>query len=184
MDAPPLSDHPDISAPDPHWPAWFAAAAEPTVDAELRGLYARLDADVAARSPTCWQSGECCHFDAYGHRLYVTALEVAWFLRGVSSGAAISTDATAKDDKSIALPMATVAGVCPYQVNKLCTTHTIRPLGCRIFFCQAGTQEWQSELYEGYLSDLRVLHDKHGLHYRYADWLALLDEARDISGQD
>ncbi len=66
---------------------------------------------------------------------------------------------------------------CPHQHDNTCTTHAIRPLGCRIFFCQEGTQDWQHELYEQYLADLRELHEQHRIEYRYADWLALLDEA-------
>lgn len=78
----------------------------------------------------------------------------------------------------MALPQMRGEEVCPFQVDRSCSTHAIRPLGCRIFFCQAGTEAWQQALYERYLDELRSLHDRHGVAYRYADWLALLDEAR------
>ena len=70
-------DEEDLAA----WSAWREAAALPEVRGAIRSLYEELDAAVAARGPTCWVSGECCKFDAYGHRLYVTGLEIAVFLQ-------------------------------------------------------------------------------------------------------
>ena len=175
------------------WSSWSAAAAEPGIDAALRGLYADLDAAVAARGPTCWTSGKCCRFDQYGHRLYVTGLEIAWFLRGVTGsdsadGADDADDAAAAEASAtdveqqtgfiLKLPqVAEHPGACPYQVGGLCSTHVMRPLGCRIFFCQRGTEAWQQDLYEQYLQQLRNLHSTHDLEYRYMDWMAALAEA-------
>jgi len=161
------------------WPAWRAAARRAVIDAAIRDLYARLDADIAARGPTCWQSGKCCKFGSYGHRLYVTGLEIAWFLGHLRS--AVGDRRSGKSSQTVAamaLPQiadrtsqtADSPDACPYQIDGLCSTHAIRPLGCRIFFCQQGTQDWQQDLYEGYLKQLRTLHDAHGLEYRYMEW--------------
>lgn len=179
---------------DTSWPLWHDAARRPAVDAAIRTLYARLDADVAARGPTCWVSGKCCNFDAFGHRLYVTALEIAWFLQQVAPSPGVDRqagrDATSvggRADATLPLPQlaagpaepdAPLPAACVYQVDGLCTTHVMRPLGCRIFFCQQGTEHWQNELYEQYLSELRTLHERHGLPYRYLEWRAGLVEAR------
>lgn len=153
------------------WRHWHAAAAKPAIDAALRDLYARLDAAVAVHSPTCWISGRCCKFDQFGHRLYVTGLEIAWFLREVQNA----------PGSVIHLPQhAETPGACPYQINGLCSTHAMRPLGCRIFFCQHGTEQWQHELYEQYLTELRLLHDAHDLDYCYMDWLAGLKESYEL----
>lgn len=153
------------------WAAWRAAAAAPAVDTAIRSLYAELDAAVAERGPTCWQSGRCCHFRDFGHRLYVTALEVAWFLEHAASPPA---------PMGLALPQLgrTREGDCPWQVDEACTAHGVRPLGCRVFFCQHGTEAWQQELYEAYLSRLKALHAAHGIGYRYLEWVAGLEEAR------
>jgi Fe-S-cluster containining protein len=140
---------------------WFSAARGGGIDAALRGMYADLDAAVAARGPTCWVSGRCCKFEAYGHRLYVTALEIAWFLGQVQPPPDVESHWTA----------------CPYQINGLCTAHAARPLGCRVFFCQRGTQEWQHALYEDFQRRLRDLHDANDLPYRYLEWRAGLREA-------
>lgn len=175
-----LADGFDIDAAA--WLAWREAAARLAIDAELRELYAALDADIAARGPTCWQSGKCCNFGGYGHRLYVTALEVVWFLGQVHGPAGESgtlpRPLPGGGEKAVALPQASERDVCPYQIDKACSTHTVRPLGCRIFFCQAGTETWQQDLYERYLAELRDLHERHNVAYRYADWMALLDEVK------
>ena len=158
------------------WRGWRDAAARPEVDAALRGLYAELDAAIAARGPTCWASGKCCKFVEFDHRLYVTGLEVAWFLGQVEAGAADGPERTGS--AGIRLPqLAETAGACPYQVAGRCTTHGVRPLGCRIFFCQAGTEVWQQDLYEVFLRRLQLLHEEYTLAYRYLDWLAGLTAA-------
>ncbi|MEM1099010.1 MAG: hypothetical protein AAGH92_09500 [Planctomycetota bacterium] len=157
------------------WLGWRHATTVPEFDVQLRGLYRELDAAIAERGPTCWQSGKCCNFGAYGHRLYVTALEVAWFLG--QAGVMLPSVTDSEDLPGISLPQANRSDVCPYQIDGSCSTHAIRPMGCRIFFCQAGTEDWQQLLYETYLERLRRLHEAHGVDYRYADWLALLDEA-------
>ncbi|MEM7575934.1 MAG: hypothetical protein AAF328_00545 [Planctomycetota bacterium] len=156
------------------WASWLASAADVEIDAAIRALYAELDERIAARGPTCWQSGKCCNFGAYGHRLYVSALEVAWFLRQV--GKASETRQPIDKPMKIALPQAATSDVCPFQIEGACSTHAVRPLGCRIFFCQAGTEAWQQELYEQYLGRLQKLHERRNIPYRYADWLALLEE--------
>ncbi len=168
------------------WPAWRTAAQRPDIDAALRDLYARLDAAIAARGPTCWQSGKCCHFDAYDHLLYVTGLEIAWFLQ---QGPGIRDQGSAERHQdnqppSLALPLIPdprslnpLPPACPYQQDHRCSTHAIRPLGCRVFFCQEGTQDWQQQLYEQFLDELRRLHDAHQLEYRYMEWRAGLRDA-------
>lgn len=142
------------------WQSWFDAAARPDIEAEIVALYRSLDAGVASRGPTCWSSGKCCKFDAYGHRLYVTGLEIARVVLHASEHT--SVDAT---DLSLH-----PSDGCVFQVDGLCSVHPIRPLGCRIFFCQQGTQDWQQELYERYQNQLIELHKQFELPYRYMEW--------------
>lgn len=171
------------------WAAWRAAVATPTVDADIRRLYADLDAAVQQRGPTCWTSGKCCNFDAYGHRLYVTGLEIAWVLEQVSGLAEHNGRGGegVKGGAGVALPLLNrstdqpLNPSCAFQRDKLCTIHAVRPMGCRVFFCQAGTQDWQGELYETYLARLRALHDAHDQPYRYMEWRAGLRQAMDAA---
>jgi len=145
------------------WRAWRTAAEDPAIDAAIRGVYADLAAETERRAPVCEQSGRCCRFDAYGHLLFVTGLEVAWFLRHAPEAA------RPRDTGTIALPQARPPG-CVYQVDGRCTAHATRPLGCRVYFCQPGTEAWQQDVYERLLDDLRRLHREHGLPYRYVEW--------------
>ncbi|MDX1683315.1 MAG: hypothetical protein R3336_09360, partial [Phycisphaeraceae bacterium] len=143
----------------------------------IRDLYAAVDAAVAERAPVCDASGRCCRFDTWGHRLYVTGLEVVWFLQEAGP-----PGETASDDSegSVALPQLADApdqDGCPWQVDRLCTAHDVRPLGCRVYFCEPGTEQWQQALYEEKLEGLRRLHDRHDLPWRYLEWRAGLAEA-------
>src|SRR5678816_2110155 len=59
------------------------------------------------------------------------------------------------------------SGRCPWYVDGLCRNRAGRPLGCRVYFCDPG---WESEMpavYERYHAELRAVHDRHGLPYRY-----------------
>ena len=168
------------------WRVWHQAAIIEPVHGAIAAIYADLDREIAARSPTCWISGRCCHFEAFGHRLYVTGLEIAWFLAklDVAGGGAAGVSSAAPSQRSNAeSPLLNwqtrlqPAGLCPFQVSKLCGVHAVRPLGCRIFFCQEGTDVWQHELYEQFLSRLRRLHDEQGLPYQYMEWRMGLAEA-------
>ena len=72
------------------------------------------------------------------------------------------------------------AASCPYQVDGACSVHTVRPMGCRVFFCQAGQEAWQRDLYERMLGELRRLHERFALPYRYAEWRGLLAEWTEV----
>lgn len=148
-----------------HWHTWRTAARDPAVDGAIRNLYDALGDAVRAHAPLCWMSGRCCSFDTFEHRLYVTGLEIAWVLGQLPHEQAEHARAAVKP-----------TGACVFQTDGLCGIHAIRPMGCRIFFCQHGTAGWQSELYEQCLSDLRALHEAHQLPYQYMEWRAgLLD---------
>ncbi|MBI1368938.1 MAG: hypothetical protein GC162_09830 [Planctomycetes bacterium] len=154
------------------WRSWADAAGEAAVDHALRDLYDRLVDDIAGRSPTCWLSGKCCKFESYGHRLYVTGLEIAWMLGQIDADARARLDA------------AELRGMdgCPFQMSKMCGVHAIRPLGCRIYYCDPAAKSWQNEVYEQYQNELRRLHDQRGLTYRYMEWRMGLEDARAAMG--
>lgn len=162
---------PQSSELDPAlWRRWAAAAATPEIDAALRRCYDDLAADIARRSPTCWISGKCCKFHSHGHLLYVTGLEIAWTVRRLDSSAMHRL-------KDFDPPG---ADGCPFQIDKMCSIHAIRPLGCRIYYCDPAAKEWQNPVYEMFLNRLRSLHDQQGLEYRYMEWREGLRQARSI----
>ena len=189
------------------WQKWREAVNQPPVVAELRAIHERVDAAVRERGPTCWTSGNCCRFESYGHRMYLTGLEVSWFLsrsREASAGDRGSgigdrnephhhrtTLASSPDPRSPVpdprpqpLPLlqtAPPADACPYLRDHKCTVHAIRPLGCRVFFCQRGQEAWQGALYESMLDEVKRLHERFDLPYRYMEWRAALAEAAEAA---
>jgi len=162
----------DRATPATTWQTWRDAARRPQIDTAIRKLWQEIDAAIAQRKPVCNTSGRCCRFDEFGHRLYVTGLEIAWVLEQHSR-----QDSPDASCNGLALPQFEQRGACRFQVDGLCSIHTIRPMGCRIFFCEAGTERWQQQLYETQLQRLRNLHDAHALPYVYMEWRAGLCEA-------
>jgi Fe-S-cluster containining protein len=128
-------------------------------------LYGQVQAEIDRRRPLCVISGRCCRFEEYGHRLYVTTLELARFMREVGPRS---------------LPTDWDGTGCPFQLAKLCTVHGIRPFGCRMFFCDATSTEWQNAAYERFHSDLKNLHEKLAVPYFYVEWREAL---RQVIGQ-
>jgi Fe-S-cluster containining protein len=146
--------------------AWLGAATDPVIAGGLEEIYSAVSRAVAQRGPVCWSSGRCCHFEKAGHRLYVTGLEAAYALTRATGAARPGTDRLAS---------ARAGGGCPFQSDNLCTIHAIKPLGCRVYFCDASAQEWQRELSERMLGEIRGLHDRQRIDYRYAEWRWLLE---------
>jgi len=136
-----------------------AASQRPEVAEAIERLYAELQLEIDARRPLCVISGRCCKFDEYGHRLYVTTLELATFMRRRAG---------------TPVPEFTDPGSCPFQSNKLCGVHAIRPFGCRMFFCDATAADWQQAAYERYHAKLKQLHEELAVPYAYVEWRVAL----------
>lgn len=129
----------------------------------LLELYAGVDLQVAAAGPVCHLSGRCCDFPVSGHVLYASALEVE-LVR------------TRHEPPTPEQP-----GWCPFYRARRCTLRDLRPLGCRIYFCDP---DYERDQMAGISATahhrLKQIHDDHGLAYRYApfvDQLAAGDSA-------
>ncbi len=146
-----------------HARAWLAAASNDFLCAELEAVYDEVRRETERVNPVCVASGRCCRFEEYGHRLYVTGLEAAYTLARLP--------APLKRD---ALDAAISGGGCPFQIDNLCSVHTIKPLGCRTYYCDETAQEWQKDLTERMLAKIRAIHDRHALEYRYGEWRGML----------
>jgi Fe-S-cluster containining protein len=140
---------------------------------EVAAIYNWIEAQVKqdpARAGRCQACGRCCDFPAYDHRLFVTPPELAYL------AAKLGTRRL----------KAMTTGRCPYQQGTACTVHEHRFAACRIFCCD-GDADFQSELSEEALRQLKVLCEESRVPYRYQDLGAALaafncDTCRSASG--
>ncbi len=163
--------------------AWLAMARETRIAAAIDAMHAELMARIAARKPRCDASGRCCNFTKHGHLLFVTGLEAAMTLTRIEErrdaeareGQAREAKAT---DRVVTLAQVGEArdrGDCPFLEGQLCGVHWARPMGCRVYFCDETAQEWQHEQSEWMMEEVRKLHEREAIEYRYAEWRWLLE---------
>ena len=131
----------------------------PAAVAELRDLYAEFDRRTAEVAPVCRASGRCCDFEAFGHTLFASRLEVEVLV--AESGLSAFDPATR---------------LCPFWKERRCTARAPRPLGCRAFFCDEAKTGAMRELHEEFLLREKGLHERHGIPWRYAPLLRHLEE--------
>jgi Fe-S-cluster containining protein len=143
--------------------AWQHAAESPQIASRLLAIYQMIADQVASRGPACWASGRCCNFRETGHLLYVTGLEAAFHLCNARTRLTVD-DLQASIDR----------GDCPFLRGNLCGEHEVKPVGCRIYFCDRSAQDWQQDVHEMLITDLRRLHERHGIAYRYGEWRSML----------
>jgi hypothetical protein len=144
--------------------------------AELRVLYAELDAEVAGLGPVCQISGRCCRFRDYGHTLFVSTPEIQFLL----SEAPEPVRPLDQGD------------TCPWQ-DRLgrCAAREARPLGCRVYHCDPVYQPKAPDVSERFISRLQQLAERHGLAWNYAPLHRHLHQQReqgrfpiDLAGTD
>jgi Fe-S-cluster containining protein len=194
------------------------ASQRPELHSAIHDLYQSLQTQIDLRKPICNASGRCCHFDEFGHRLYITTAEMATFLFDLQIHAA-GKDSCEGNDRTLnaerktlktphpipppeyktrevaqassssfivhrssfelnILPASQIPTSlsCPYQINNLCSVHSIRPFGCRIFFCDPTATDWQHDQYEIFHQQLKLIHSRFSIPYFYMEWRAALAE--------
>lgn len=141
------------SIPEADLPAVLARCrADPSALEALREVYASADRAVARARLVCLGGGVCCRFDLFGHRLYVSTLELA--------------ELTSRRPPA---PRPAGPDRCLYQVGPDCTARARRPLGCRIFFCREEKKAVLARLHERLHRRLRGIHSRHCIPYAYAE---------------
>lgn len=119
------------SSPRRNGPTAEEKAALAAIGAELRGLYAKVDA--ALQGWTCDASTDCCRFAVTGREPYPTAVELAELDRAVRARGGLpkrrslplARDRKGQGDRSCAL----------LDDAGRCLVYASRPFGCRTFFC-------------------------------------------------
>lgn len=140
-----------------------AAASVRIIDA-VTGLYSEAEQRIRQIGPICELSGRCCRFDDFGHRLYVTTAELATFV-AMASRISVPSALTQQVDGS----------GCRFQQGKLCMVHQLRPMGCRMFYCDPRTQQPLQTLFEQFHQKLKRLHEDLDIPYYYLEWRTALD---------
>ena len=131
-----------------------AHLSDEQIGAAASEVLCEADETIGYYQPTCWNRGDCCRFGAAGHKLYLTLPELIRFGQAQQP-----------------VPVKYGTDVCPYQREGRCTARTARPLGCRIYFCQASARWWQPAVTEEYLRRLRNVGARFGLPHLYVEWL-------------
>ena len=134
--------------------------AESQIIEKVDAIYRWVDEQVAQLDRSCKACGDCCDFEAFGHRLYVTTPELLHFQHTIGPEIKEMT-----------------AGFCPYRVDGKCSVYHRRFSGCRTFAC-GGDTEHQSQLSEQAIRKFKAMCEEHQILYRYVYLKAGLDLLR------
>jgi len=107
----------------------------------------------------CRRCGDCCNFDTFDHRLFITTPEVMYLAANLPA--------------EYIKPMTT--GTCPYNEDGRCTIYQHRFAGCRIFSCD-GSKDFQSQLSEAVSKKLKALCTQLSIPYQYTDLAEALNK--------
>jgi len=116
----------------------------------LEAIYAALDGELNLEGLICKRCGQCCDFDAFGHRLYISNVEWLYLM-----------------DKAAGHVPPAKKGACPWFTQGQCTIRNGRTLGCRIYSCAWKHQDRMEALYEKYLSQIKDLTVAVGMSWSY-----------------
>ena len=116
---------------------------------ELEEVYRDVDEQVRSLGVACWARGDCCNFERAEHRLYASTVEVAYVAetRGRTHPAG--------------------SCLCPFWKEGRCTERDRRPLGCRVYHCDARYRVPLEALYESAYRKIRAIADRHEIPWRY-----------------
>jgi len=131
----------------------------------MADFYSWLDHHITENQKTigsCQACGQCCDFEKYDHRLYLTTPELIYFLEHLPP----------ENRKQM------TAGICPYNIDGKCAVYEYRFAGCRIFCCK-GDENFQSDLSESALEKLKAICEEFNIEYQYQNLSVALNESCD-----
>lgn len=126
---------------------------------EVSQIYDWLDSQLATEPEKCKSCGNCCDFERFGHRLFVSSPEI-FYLKNFKNKVEL---------KSMPTP------VCPYRIDGKCSIYENRFAGCRIFQCK-GDNDFQNSLSETSLQKFKEICLKYDLPYTYRDLATALNQ--------
>ncbi|MCD4657897.1 MAG: YkgJ family cysteine cluster protein [Planctomycetes bacterium] len=139
----------------------------------LTQIYDELTQEIAQleRIPRCFNCGACCNFNYFEHTPFVTALELQYIKAGVQEDAELQKIMLLQPDENL----------CPFFWEQNCYAHGLRPLSCRVYFCNLRYEkELVGEIYEKYHRRIQELHEKSRLEYKYMPLVKALRELMTI----
>ncbi|MHC4114085.1 MAG: YkgJ family cysteine cluster protein [Planctomycetota bacterium] len=122
---------------------------------KLAGVYNFLDGRIRKNSDAagnCRACGQCCDFEGYDHRLFVTTPELIYLAAKLPAGNLKKQTGSR----------------CPYNIDGKCSVYENRFAGCRIFCCK-GDADWQSRLSEEALGKFKKICEEFQIQYYYTD---------------
>ena len=149
-----------------------AFLGNPRVLADVESVYADADEAVSRRQPVCNLGGRCCRFAEFGHCLFVTTPELIHFVSRYRTRPAAPDSPLGRAMAS--LPCTDRGLACPLQVDDLCSVYAIRPLGCRVFFCEPGSDQWGCLLLERLHGRMKKICQTRSVPYAYVEWTGAL----------
>ena len=132
---------------------------------EVDTVYQWLSEQLADLNQPCSACGNCCDFESFGHKLYVTTPELIYFRHHHGPDL--------KEMKT---------DICPYRIDEKCSVYPYRFSGCRIFSCK-GDAEKENAICEQAVRRFKTLCKDHAIPYHYTDLktgLQLLKENRKL----
>ncbi len=127
---------------------------------KLQQIYTELAQEISTleRKPRCFNCGACCNFNYFDHIPFLTALEILHIQVGLTENRELHEIINQQTDENL----------CPFFLNQSCQAHELRPLSCRVYFCNLTYEKHQaSEIYEKYHRKIQQLHEKSGIKYKY-----------------
>ena len=125
---------------------------------EVDAVYQCLDEQLAKMDSSCRACGDCCDFESFGHKLYVTTPELVYFQHFLN-------------------PKEMKTDVCPYRIEGKCTVYPYRFSGCRIFSCKGDTEK-ENALCEQAIRKFKARCNEYSIPYQYVYLRAGLDILR------
>ncbi len=110
---------------------------------------------------TCTICGQCCDFQKFDHRLYITTPELMYL--------------TANLGTENIKPMSN--GKCPYNTDGRCEIYKYRFAACRIYCCK-GSPDIQSRITESILTEFKSICTEMKIPYNYTDLATALNSIK------
>jgi hypothetical protein len=129
-------------------------------------VYAWLDEQIRRSGDlagTCAACGDCCDFDGFDHRLFITPPELMYLAAHLGP------------ENMEPMP----GSRCPYNKDGKCTAYERRFAACRIFCCRADP-DFQSTLSEECLEKFKAICIEFQIPYRYTDLATALNSCAGV----